>query len=407
MLKKINPLQTKAWNILNDHYDAIKNQHMRAMFKEDPERFPKFSLKFDDMLVDYSKNIISEKTVELLLSLAEEVQVKDAIESMFSGMKINETENRAVLHVALRNRSGRPMSVDGKDVMPEVNAELQKMKTFSDGVLSGKWKGYTEKPITDIVNIGIGGSDLGPVMVTEALRPYWKEHMHAHFVSNIDGTHLAETLKRVDPETTLFMIASKTFTTQETMTNAHTARQWFLESAQDEEFVKKHFVAISTNEKAVREFGIDPDHMFRFWDWVGGRYSLWSAIGLPIACTIGFEHFLELLEGAHAMDRHFRETELEKNIPVILALISTWYINFFGAQTEAILPYDQYMHRFPAYFQQAYMESNGKYVNRGGTEVNYQTGQIIWGESGTNGQHSFYQLIHQGTKLIPCDFIAP
>jgi glucose-6-phosphate isomerase len=326
---------------------------------------------------------------------------------MFAGDEINETEKRAVLHVALRNRSNTPIHVNGSDVMPEVNAVLGQMKKFSDAVLSGEWKGYTGKTITNIVNIGIGGSDLGPVMVTEALRPYWKKHLRPHFVSNIDGTHIAETLKTLSPETTLFIIASKTFTTQETMTNALTARKWFLDSAKSESLVKHHFVAISTNEAEVKKFGIDLENMFRFWDWVGGRYSLWSAIGLSIACTIGFEHFVEILEGAHAMDIHFRETPFEENIPIILALIGVWYNNFFGAQTEAILPYDQYLHRFTAYFQQGDMESSGKFVDRSGHEVNYQTGPVIWGEPGTNGQHAFYQLIHQGTKLIPCDFIAP
>lgn len=385
----------------------MKDRHMRDMFRSDPDRFRKFTLSYEDILVDYSKNIITDETIRLLLELAREVNVSDAIEKMFSGDKINETEQRAVLHTALRNRSGSPVYVDGKDVMPEVNAVLDHMKVFSNRLISGEWKGYSGKTITDIVNIGIGGSDLGPVMVTEALKPYARPDLRVHFVSNIDASHISETLKNVSPETTLFMIASKTFTTQETMTNAHTARKWFLDSAGDEAFIKKHFIALSTNRDAVVKFGIDPANMFVFWDWVGGRYSLWSAIGLSIACYIGFDNFTALLEGAHAMDRHFRETPFDKNIPVILALISIWYSNFFGAQTEAILPYDQYMHRFPAYFQQGYMESNGKYIDRLGNEVPYETGQIIWGEPGTNGQHSFYQLIHQGTKMIPCDFIAP
>jgi len=380
---------------------------MRDLFQEDNDRFSKFSLKFEEILIDYSKNIITSETLNLLLELTKEINLKDAIEKMFSGDKINETEARAVLHTALRNRSNNPVYVDDKDVMPEVNAVLDKIKDFSEKVASGDWKGYTDKSVTDIVNIGIGGSDLGPVMVTEALKPYKKPNINAHFVSNVDGTHIAETLKKVNPETTLFMIASKTFTTQETMTNAETAKEWFLKSAKEAEHVKKHFVAISTNKEKVEAFGIDPNNMFTFWDWVGGRYSLWSAIGLSIACTIGFENFKELLEGAHAMDKHFRETSFEKNIPAILALIGLWYNNFFGAETEAILPYDQYMHRFPAYFQQGNMESNGKYVDRSGKEVIYQTGPIIWGEPGTNGQHAFYQLIHQGTKLIPCDFLAP
>jgi glucose-6-phosphate isomerase len=359
------------------------------------------------MLIDYSKNIINEKTMDLLLGLAEETKVKESIEAMFSGNRINETENRAVLHTALRNRSSDQVMVDGKDVMPEVNAELTHMRAFADKITSGVWMGYSGRPISDIVNIGIGGSDLGPVMVTEALKPYAVPTVTVHFVSNIDGTHISETLNKLSPETTLFMIASKTFTTQETMTNAHTARTWFLNSALDASHIKKHFVALSTNKEAVIKFGIDPENMFIFWDWVGGRYSLWSAIGLSVACYIGFDNFVELLEGAHAMDRHFRDSPFEKNIPVLLALLGVWYNNFFDAQTEAILPYDQYMHRFAAYFQQAYMESNGKYVGRDGREVNYETSPVIWGEPGTNGQHSFYQLIHQGTKLIPCDFIAP
>ena len=336
---------------------------------------------------------------------ADRCRLTDAMENMFAGKKINSTENRAVLHVALRNRSNKPVYVDGKDVMPEVNGVLQQMNDFSQRVISGDWKGYTGKTITDIVNIGIGGSDLGPLMVTEALRPY-KNHLNLHFVSNVDGTHIAETLKKVNPETTLFIVASKTFTTQETMTNAQTARSWFLELAGDAGFVRNHFVAVSTNEKEVARFGIDTKNMFRFWDWVGGRYSLWSAIGLSIACGIGFDNYIRLLEGAHAMDNHFRNSAFHENIPVILAMIGIWYNNFYGAETEAILPYDQYLHRFAAYFQQGNMESNGKYVDRNGNQVDYQTGPIIWGEPGTNGQHAFYQLIHQGTKLIPCDFIA-
>ena len=407
MLDKQNPLTTAAWSRLYDHYGVMKDVHMRDMFRDDAGRFEKFSLHFEDLCVDYSKNRINDETLSLLISLAEEINLQKSIEALFSGERINETEDRPVMHIALRNRSGNPLMIDGKDVMPEVSAVLEQMREFSDNVAAGHWKGFSGRAITDIVNIGIGGSDLGPVMVTEALKPYAKPNLNVHFVSNIDGTHIAETLKNLSPDTTLFMIASKTFTTQETMTNAHTARQWFLETAQKAEHVKKHFVALSTNTAKVAEFGIDPDNMFVFWDWVGGRYSLWSAIGLSIACSIGFENFLKLLEGAHAMDRHFRETGLEKNIPVILALISIWYNNFFGAQTEAILPYDQYMHRFAAYFQQAYMESNGKDVDRSGKPVEYETSQVIWGEPGTNGQHSFYQMIHQGTKLIPCDFIAP
>jgi glucose-6-phosphate isomerase len=407
MLKKINPVKTVAWKKLQEHYKTMKKVHMKDMFNEDPDRFSRFSLRFEDMMVDFSKNIINQHTMKLLLDLAYEIDLRDAIEKLFSGDRINETEKRAVLHVALRNRSNIPVYVNGKDVMQDVNAVLKKMEIFSSNIISGKWKGFTGKPVTDIVNIGIGGSDLGPLMVTEALRPYKKPHINVHFVSNIDGTHITETLKRLSPETTLFMIASKTFTTQETMTNASTARKWFLEHANDEKFIKKHFVAISTNENEVKRFGIDPENMFVFWDWVGGRYSLWSAIGLSIACSIGYEHFSELLDGAHAMDMHFKNTPFDRNIPVILALLGIWYNNFFGAETEAIFPYDQYMHRFPAYFQQGNMESNGKSVARDGKEVSWQTGPIIWGEPGTNGQHAFFQLIHQGTKLIPCDFIAP
>jgi len=407
MLAKINPTKTKVWKKLKEHYQRMRNRHMVDLFRQDPKRFSRFSVRFEDILLDYSKNIITQETLRLLLGLARECKVGEAIKKMFTGDKINETEKRAVLHVALRNRSNTPIYVDGGDVMPEVNAVLKHMERFAESILSGQWRGYTGRGITDVVNIGIGGSNLGPVMVTEALKPYWKPHVHPHFVSNVDGTHIVEALKNLSPETTLFIISSKTFTTQETMTNALTARRWFLDFAKDESRVKDHFVAISTNEEEVRRFGIDPENMFRFWDWVGGRYSLWSAIGLPIACTIGFENFVELLEGAHAMDVHFRETPFEKNIPVLLALIGIWYTNFFGSQTEAILPYDQYLHRFPAYFQQGNMESNGKYVDRTGREVRYQTGPVIWGEPGTNGQHAFFQLIHQGTKLIPCDFIAP
>ena len=406
-MKNINPTQTAAWQALQKHFDEMKDVTIADLFAKDGDRFSKFSATFDDqMLVDYSKNRITEETLAKLQDLAKECDLAGAIKSMFSGEKINRTENRAVLHVALRNRSNTPILVDGKDVMPEVNAVLEKMKTFSEAIISGEWKGYTGKAITDVVNIGIGGSDLGPYMVTEALRPY-KNHLNMHFVSNVDGTHIAEVLKKVNPETTLFLVASKTFTTQETMTNAHSARDWFLKAAGDEKHVAKHFAALSTNAKAVGEFGIDTANMFEFWDWVGGRYSLWSAIGLSIVLSIGFDNFVELLSGAHAMDKHFATTPAEKNLPVLLALIGIWYNNFIGAETEAILPYDQYMHRFAAYFQQGNMESNGKYVDRNGKVVDYQTGPIIWGESGTNGQHAFYQLIHQGTKMVPCDFIAP
>lgn len=379
---------------------------MRDLFAADTDRFKKFSVQFEDMLVDFSKNRITEETLELLLELADEMRVKESAAQMFSGAKINGTENRAVLHVALRNRSNEPIFVDGEDVMPAINAVLDRMEVFSDKVLSGEWRGYTGKKITDIVNIGIGGSDLGPVMVTEALKPYWQAGITPHYVSNVDATHIAETFRQIDPETTLFMVASKTFTTQETMTNANTARNWFLQSAKEEAHIAKHFVALSTNIEGAKAFGIAEENIFGFWDWVGGRYSLTSAIGLSIACTIGFKNFKQLLEGFHAMDNHFRHAPLQENLPILLAMIGVWYNNFFNAQTEAILPYDQYMHRFPAYFQQGNMESNGKYVDRNGEKVNYQTGSIVWGEPGTNGQHAFYQLIHQGTKLIPCDFIA-
>lgn len=407
MLKAINPAKKKAWQKLSENYLNIKKTTMKEMFEKNPERAEKYSLQFEDMYVDYSKNIIDDSVLGHLLQLAEECYLKDAITKVFSGDKINATENRSVLHTALRNRSGNPVYVDGKDVMPEINFVLNKMEKFSNSIISGEWKGYTGKRIKSIVNIGIGGSDLGPVMVTEALKAYKYPQINTYFVSNVDGTHIVETLKNVDPETTIFMIASKTFTTQETMTNANTAREWFVHKTGSEIHIPKHFIAISTNAQKVSEFGIDTENMFGFWDWVGGRYSLWSAIGLPIACTIGFDRFVELLEGAHTMDIHFRETEFERNIPVILALLGIWYNNFFGTESHAILPYDQYLHRFAAYFQQGDMESNGKYIDRGGNEVDYQTGPIIWGEPGTNGQHAFYQLIHQGTKLIPCDFIAP
>ncbi|MEX2233062.1 MAG: glucose-6-phosphate isomerase [Cyclobacteriaceae bacterium] len=406
MLPTMNPIEAAAWHKLEMIFLTLQATHMRELFEEDPERFQKFSLQFEDILVDYSKNIVTEEALKLLMALADEVELRNAIDSMFRGGKINQTENRSVLHIALRNRSNAPVMADGENVIPEVNRVLDQMKSFSDRVRNGTWKGYSGKPIKHIVNIGIGGSDLGPVMVTEALRPYWS-NIAPHFVSNVDGTHIAETLKQVDPETTLFIIASKTFTTQETMTNAETARAWFLEKTANQGVVAKHFVAVSTNQEAVTAFGIAPENMFVFWDWVGGRYSLWSSIGLSIVCTIGFENFIQLLEGGHAMDKHFRDSPFEKNLPVILALIGVWYNNFFGAASEAILPYDQYLHRFAAYFQQGNMESNGKSVDRKGNPVMYQTGPVIWGEPGTNGQHAFYQLIHQGTKMIPCDFLAP
>jgi glucose-6-phosphate isomerase len=407
MLKKINPTKTKAWAKLKDHYNEIHNKHMVDMFNEDPERADNFSIIFNEILIDYSKNRINAETKKLLIELAEEVDLKGAINSMFTGEKINLTERRAVLHVALRNRLNAPIYVDNQDVMPDINKVLDKMKSFSDEVISGKWKGYTGKQITDIVNIGIGGSALGPLMVTKALRPYKIPHINVHFVSNVDGSQIAETLSKIDPERTMFLISSKTFTTQETMTNAHTARDWFLKSAVNEENIKKHFVAISTNKEAVENFGIDPKNMFEFWNWVGGRYSLWSAIGLSIILSIGFENFLELHKGAHVMDLHFLDTEFENNIPVILALLGIWYNNFFDADTYAILPYSQDMQYLPTYLQQGDMESNGKSVDRSENMVDYQTGPIIWGEPGTDGQHAFYQLIHQGTKMIPCDFLIP
>ena len=407
-MKNINPTNTQAWKALEAHQSQLAHTTIADLFKQEENRFNDYSLTFENqILVDFSKNKINQETLKLLRQLAKESALDEAINAMFTGEKINRTENRAVLHTALRNRSNTPVYVDGKDVMPEVNAVLAKMSAFCDRVISGEWKGYTGKAITDVVNIGIGGSDLGPYMVTEALRPY-KNRLNMHFVSNVDGTHIAETLKKVNPETTLFLVASKTFTTQETMTNANSARDWLLAAAKDNSAVAKHFAALSTNGKAVAEFGIDTNNMFEFWDWVGGRYSLWSAIGLSIALSIGFDNFEALLSGAHEMDKHFRTAPLEKNIPATLALVGLWNTNFLGAQTEAILPYDQYLHRFAAYFQQGNMESNGKYVDRNGNVIrDYQTGPIIWGEPGTNGQHAFYQLIHQGTMLIPCDFIAP
>jgi glucose-6-phosphate isomerase len=407
MFPAIDPKTTGAWQRLQQHCSLIKATHVKELFRTDPDRFKKFSLQTGDIFFDYSKNILSEETIQLLLQLAEECKVKDAVEAMFNGEKINQNEDRSVLHVALRNFSKKPMLTDGKDVMPEVKKVLRKMKTFAAAVHNGDHRGYSGKRIRYIVNIGIGGSDLGPLMVTEALKPYTVEDIETFFVSNVDGTHIAETLKKVKPERTLFLIASKTFTTQETMTNAHTARAWFLKKAKDEKHIAKHFVALSTNETEVVKFGIDKKNMFGFWDWVGGRYSLWSAIGLSIVLTIGYKNFEQLLKGAHDTDNHFRNTSFEKNIPVLMALIGLWYTNFFGAQTEAILPYDQYMHRFAAYFQQGNMESNGKSIDRNGDTVTYSTGPVIWGEPGTNGQHAFYQLIHQGSLLIPCDFVAP
>lgn len=406
MLPTTDFTTTQAYKYLTDHYIDIVSKNLKEMFDADDQRFNKFSIQFEDILLDYSKNRIDDETIALLIQLAKECSLKEAIDAMYSGEKINVTEGRPVLHIALRNRSNTPIYVDGKDVMPDVNKVLDQMKAFSEAIISGEWKGYTGKAITDVVNIGIGGSDLGPVMVTEALKAY-KNHLNLHFVSNVDGTHIVETLKAVNPETTLFLVASKTFTTQETMGNAHSARDWFLASGATEADVAKHFAALSTNAAAVEKFGIDTKNMFEFWDWVGGRYSLWSAIGLSIALSIGFENFADLLAGAHATDNHFKNAEFDQNIPVIMGLIGIWYNNFFEAETNVILPYDQYLHRFSAYFQQGDMESNGKHVDRNGKDVDYSTGPIIWGEPGTNGQHAFYQLIHQGTKLIPADFIAP
>ena len=406
MFPSVRPDSTQAWADLKTHYQQAKTWHLKELFKKDPQRFNKYSLTLGEILVDYSKNIITEETLALLLKLANECKLGDAIEAMFNGEKINKAEGREVLHTALRNCYDKPVYADGKDVMPEVRRVNEQMKKFCEQVHSGEWKGYTGKKIKYIVNIGIGGSDLGPYMVTEALKPYQVKDIQPYFVSNVDGTHIVETLKKVNPEETLFLIASKTFTTQETMTNAHSARKWFLQSATEKD-IARHFVALSTNETEVVKFGIDKQNMFVFWDWVGGRYSLWSAIGLSIALSIGYDNFDQLLRGAHHTDEHFRNTSFDKNIPVILALVGLWYTDFFGTQTEAILPYDQYMHRFAAYFQQGNMESNGKFVDRNGEKVNYATGPVIWGEPGTNGQHAFYQLIHQGTVMIPCDFIAP
>ncbi len=407
MLPKINPAETPSWKALQAHYLHMKKVQMKDLFQQDPDRYRAMSIQFSDILFDYSKNIITGETIDKLLQLAADCKLKPAIEAMFAGEKINETEDRAVMHTALRSFSKEPTIVEGADIMPDIREARQKIKSFCDKVHNGDWKGYTGKKIKNIVNIGIGGSDLGPVMVTEALRPYWIAGIQAYFISNVDGTHIAETLKGLNPEETLFLIASKTFTTQETMTNARTARDWFLKSAHEKKSVALHFVALSTNEKDVKEFGIAPENMFVFWDWVGGRYSLWSSIGLSIALTVGYDNFEQLLKGAAASDDHFRTSEFKVNVPVIMALVGIWYTNFFGSETEAILPYDQYMHRFPAYFQQGNMESNGKHTDRNGKEVTYSTGPVVWGEPGTNGQHAFYQLIHQGTHLIPCDFIAP
>jgi glucose-6-phosphate isomerase len=405
MLSSINPQSTNAWKELKVHAKDIKELHLRTLFKEDPERFENFKLNHEKLLFDFSKNLITEKTLSLLEDLFNQCKVKEAIESMLQGEAINQTENRAVLHTALRNLGEETVSVDGKEVNSSVLAVLEQMQDFSDLVISGNWKGYSGKTIKHIVNIGIGGSDLGPKMVYESLKPY-QNHLQCHFVSNVDGAHISETLKNLDPAQTLFIIASKTFTTQETMTNAHSAREWFLRSEASEEDIAKHFVAVSTNKEKVTAFGIDPTNMFVFWNWVGGRYSLWSAIGLSVACGLGYKNFEKLLRGAHAMDAHLAEAPFRENIPQIMAAIGIWNVNFLGADSEAIIPYDQNMHRFAAYFQQGNMESNGKNIDRSGQKIDYQTGPIIWGEPGTNGQHAFFQLLHQGTRLIPADFIA-
>jgi len=406
MLKRIDPTQTPAWRALTAHYERVKSLHLRDLFAADPQRFARMSIRFNEILVDFSKNRATQDTLALLVDLAEAVDLAGAVEEMFTGEPINETEQRAVLHTALRYSGSDPVKVNGRDVMPDVRRVLGQMAGFSEKIRSGRWTGYSGRAISDLVNIGIGGSDLGPAMVTEALSPYASDALRTHFVSNVDPTHLSETLRRLDPATTLFMIASKTFTTQETMANAYSARQWFLAAVSDPSQVARHFVAISTNRESVEAFGIDRDNMFVFWDWVGGRFSLWSAIGLSIACSVGFEHFRNLLRGAEEMDRHFRTEPFDRNLPVLMALLGVWYTNFFGAQSHAVLPYDQYLRRFPAYLQQAVMESNGKSVNRSGSPVSTATGPIIWGEPGTNGQHAFYQLIHQGTQLVPADFLV-
>ncbi len=406
MLPKINPTSTDAWKKLQSHFRQMEKVHMKDLFAKDPSRFDKFHLKFEDLLFDFSKNIITNETLELLLELADQVKLQEAKKQMYNGECINVTESRAVLHVALRNRSNTPIMLDGHNVMEDVNKELAKMKAFTEKLHTGQLKGFSGKAIKQVVNIGIGGSDLGPFMVTECLKPYQVEGIESYYVSNVDGTHLLQTLKKVNPETTLFIIASKTFTTQETMTNAESAKDWLLAACKDEKYVRNHFIALSTNREKVLNFGIAEENMFEFWDWVGGRYSLWSAIGMSIACAIGFDHFMELHDGAHAMDNHFLHAPHGENLPTILALVGVWYNNFFEAESQAILCYDQYMHRFAQFLQQGEMESNGKSVGRDEKDVNYETGTIVWGEPGTNGQHAFYQLYHQGTKLIPCDFIA-
>lgn len=406
MFHSIDPTHTPAWKALKALSSTGKKFSIRQAFADDPERFKKMALCADSLVFDYSKNRINDGILDQLFLLADQTRVQDALQSMLQGQPINQTENRAVLHPALRSFSGKPWKVNGTDVMPDVTAVRRKIKRFCEAIHSGRHRGYSRKKIRTIVNIGIGGSDLGPLMVTEALRPYWIKGLEVHYVSNIDGAHISEVLKQVDPETTLFLIASKTFTTQETMTNAHTARTWFLKHTKKEVHIAKHFVALSTNKQAVSAFGIDPKNMFEFWDWVGGRYSLWSAIGLSIALAIGYKSFEQLLKGAEYIDEHVQKVPQRENIPLVMALVGIWNTNFLGAATEAVLPYDQYLHRFPAYLQQGNMESNGKSVDRNGKRVSYSTGPVIWGEPGTNGQHAFYQLIHQGTQLIPCDFIA-
>ncbi len=406
MFPKINPIHTQSWKALEKEFLQVKELPIRKLFEEDENRFQSNSIQFENILFDYSKNNINAQTKSLLIQLAKDCKLNDAMDAMFGAERINETENRAVLHTALRNLSANELLVDGQDVMPEIKQVQQQMKLFCEKVHNGSWKGFTEKKIKYIVNIGIGGSDLGPVMVTEGLKPYWIDGIETYFVSNVDASHIAQVFKKINAEETLFLIASKTFTTQETMTNAHSAREWFLQNGANEDDIASHFVALSTNELEVKKFGIDPANMFQFWDWVGGRYSLWSAIGLSIALTIGYDNYALLLKGAFSADEHFKKTSFENNIPVLMALIGIWHRNFYNAPTEAILPYDQYLHRFAAYFQQGNMESNGKYIDRNGEKVTYETGPIIWGEPGTNGQHAFYQLIHQGTQMIPCDFIV-
>jgi glucose-6-phosphate isomerase len=407
MLKNYSPTKTEAWKNLQEHFKTVQPQHLRDLFAQDPARFNKLTFRLNDAIYDLSKNRITEETLQLLVQLAEEMDVPDAIESMFAGEKINATENRAVLHTALRNFSDDSLEVEGENALQEVRQVQEQMRTFCNKLHSGEWTGFTGKRIQSIVNIGIGGSDLGPKMVVEALKKYQQPDLEVYFISNVDGSDAAEVLRKLDPETTLFIIASKTFTTKETITNAETARGWFLHKAVDREHIKKHFVALSTNIEAVTKFGIAEENAFRFWDWVGGRFSLWSAIGLSVACALGYDKFEELLRGAESMDKHFRQEPLEKNIPVLMALLSIWYTNFFGCQTHAILPYDQYLRLLPEYLQQLQMESNGKSTDRNGNRVDYQTQPVVWGAAGTNSQHSFFQLIHQGTILIPCDFIAP